>query len=528
MQMIIVMKWCLGLCAIALLAGLLAVPCCAGEVDEYLTKDGKFKEAVTVRIGGKDFLAAPDEVWIIKPSGDWVWESTNCKGKLSAKQVAALAQHLATQDFDSLPTRQGYEPKGPASGYQYVVIAFGKKEATFNIKRGESRADYLPKPGDPKAAAWSRFIALELVLADMLQMSEVRAEYSVWTVLKPVKVLSAGGATFRKLPDGSFLTGGKNPSSDTYTITANTDMTDITAVRLEVLPDSTLVNGGPGRADNGNFCLTAFRVTAAPRQKPTKAVSVIFQRAIADYSQPGFKVAGLSGANPKSSWSVHPMFGKKHGAVFEAKTPFGFPQGTILTFTLEQGGGHVQHTIGRWRLSVTTVQPPVPLELLELSAKELAKVWADLAATDAATAERAIETLSLSRQTVVFLKGRLNPEVPKGDLGRVAKLIKELDHDQFAVRERATKELEKLGPMAAPALAQVVLESPSLEAQRRAAKLLEKVQHSPTLLQEQRAVEVMVRMGTSDARQLLEHLAKGPPEAWLTQEAKAGLKRLGK
>ena len=54
------------------------------------------------------------------------------------------------------------------------MIAFGKKEAVFNTKTGESRADYLPKPGDPKAAAWSRFTALELVLADMLQMSELK------------------------------------------------------------------------------------------------------------------------------------------------------------------------------------------------------------------------------------------------------------------------------------------------------------------------------------------------------------------
>ena len=53
------------------------------------------------------------------------------------------------------------------------------KEAAFNTKIGESRAVYLPKPGDPKAAAWSRFIALELVLADMLQMSEVMAEYGI-------------------------------------------------------------------------------------------------------------------------------------------------------------------------------------------------------------------------------------------------------------------------------------------------------------------------------------------------------------
>src|SRR5262249_41228768 len=110
------------------------------------------------------------------------WESTDSKGKLGAKQLAALAQHLATQDFNSLPKTQGYQPKDADSGYQYVVIAFGNKEVAFNIKRGESRADYLPKPGDPKAAVWSRFIVLRLVLADMLQRWEVRAEYGIKSV----------------------------------------------------------------------------------------------------------------------------------------------------------------------------------------------------------------------------------------------------------------------------------------------------------------------------------------------------------
>lgn len=179
MRMVIVIKRCLGLCAIALLAGLLAVPCRAGEVEDYLTEDGKLKQPVTVRIGGKNFLAPPDEVWIINPSGDWVWKSTDSKGKLSAKQMAALAQHLATQDFNSLPKSQGYQRQDAESGYHYVVIAFGKKKATFYAKSGESPSDYLPKRGDPKAATWSRFIALELVLADMLQMSEVRAAYGI-------------------------------------------------------------------------------------------------------------------------------------------------------------------------------------------------------------------------------------------------------------------------------------------------------------------------------------------------------------
>jgi hypothetical protein len=160
------------LCATAFLAGLFAVPCGAGEVGDYLTKEGKLKEAVTLRIGGKEFLAPPDDVWRIEPSGEWTRESTDSKGKLSARQLAALAQHLATQDFNSLPNMQGYEPKGPdgvARAHHYVVIAFGKKQAAFNTKTGQSRVDYLPKPGDPHAAAWSRFIALELVLADLLR-----------------------------------------------------------------------------------------------------------------------------------------------------------------------------------------------------------------------------------------------------------------------------------------------------------------------------------------------------------------------
>jgi hypothetical protein len=167
-----VMKRRLGLCATALLAGLLAAPSRAGEVGDYLSKDGQLKEAVTFKTVLIGFLAPPGEVWIIEPSGAWTTKFTASKGKLSAKQLAALAQHLATQDFNSLPKMQGYEPKGDGASYQYRVIAFGKKEAAFYTRSGESRADYLPKPGDPKAAAWSRFIALELVLADMLQEAE--------------------------------------------------------------------------------------------------------------------------------------------------------------------------------------------------------------------------------------------------------------------------------------------------------------------------------------------------------------------
>jgi hypothetical protein len=147
-------------------------------VGDYLAEDGKLKEAVTVKTGAIEFLAPPGKVWVIEPSGDWTEKFSESKGKLSPKQLAALAQHLATQDFNSLPPMQGYEPKGPdgvARAHRYVVIAFGKREAAFNTAMEGSPADYLPKPGDAQAAAWSRFIALELVLADLLRTSELNA-----------------------------------------------------------------------------------------------------------------------------------------------------------------------------------------------------------------------------------------------------------------------------------------------------------------------------------------------------------------
>ncbi len=58
-----------------------------------------------------------------------------------------------------------------------------------------------------------------------------------WTALMPATFTSSGGATLAKQPDGSMLAGGMRPETDTYTITASTELKGITAVRLEVLSD---------------------------------------------------------------------------------------------------------------------------------------------------------------------------------------------------------------------------------------------------------------------------------------------------
>ena len=78
---------------------------------------------------------------------------------------------------------------------------------------------------------------------------------------------SSGGATLTVQADGSVLAGGKNPSPDTYTIVAETDLERITGVRIEVLPDPSLPAGGPGRCFNGNLALAEVALDAAPRER---------------------------------------------------------------------------------------------------------------------------------------------------------------------------------------------------------------------------------------------------------------------
>jgi hypothetical protein len=183
-----------------------------------------------------------------------------------------------------------------------------------------------------------------------------------WSVLEPAKVKAAKGTVLTVQPDRSVLASGKIPTPEMYTLTTSTKLTGITAIRLEMLPDSRLPSNGPGRAPNGNFVLNEFRVLAAPQREPSRVKPVVLHKAAADFSQDGFPIANAIDGNHDTGWAVAPAFGKSHVAVFETKEPLGFPEGTVLTFTLDQRFAGKLHNVGKFRLSVTTAKPPIPLE----------------------------------------------------------------------------------------------------------------------------------------------------------------------
>ncbi len=223
-------------------------------------------------------------------------------------------------------------------GYQLAKAAFDKEHTPFVAAVEKFECDELPG----RLAEWEK-----------LHVADASAfEKYPWIILDLTSSKSAGGATFTKLPDGSLLASGKNPDFDTYTFTAETDLPNVVAIRLEALADPSLVKGGPGRAGNGNFALSDFRVTMTSKSGDTKPISVKLKNPRATFEQKGLPIAAAIDADEKSAWAVDPQFGKNHAASFELESPIDAKGGVVLTFTLAFKNNH-GHNIGRPRLSVS-------------------------------------------------------------------------------------------------------------------------------------------------------------------------------
>jgi WD40 repeat protein len=166
-----------------------------------------------------------------------------------------------------------------------------------------------------------------------------------------------------------------------------------------------------------------------------------------------------------------------------------------------------------------------------VSSEELEVLWNQLASPRGTRAVEAMARLqALPGQVVPLLRDHLRP-IPRPDARRLDRLLADLESDRFQVRARAIAELERLAELAGPSLHRRLTEEPSPEVRRSVEELLEKLDGfvtRPEQVQAFRAVEVLEHIGTAEAQAVLHELARGAPEARLTQEAKASLERLAK
>jgi hypothetical protein len=116
---------------------------------------------------------------------------------------------------------------------------------------------------------------------------------------------------------------------------------------------------------------------------------------------------------------------------------------------------------------------------------------------------------------------------------QIRRWIRELDHDEFRVRETARRNLVKVGLRGAPALTDPKRTPLGAEGEQRVRLILEALesqgQRVPEsgmfgdLLRMVRGVRVLELIGGDAAKAVLEDAAKGPAESRLTREAKAAL-----
>jgi hypothetical protein len=187
---------------------------------------------------------------------------------------------------------------------------------------------------------------------------------------------------------------------------------------------------------------------------------------------------------------------------------------------------------GKSLASVSTDGTGLVWDLTHPGTKARLGTWADLGSKDTVRARRAVWALAATpEKSVPLLRGRLRP-VPLSASRRLDRLIAELDDERFEVRQRATRALEALGVDVEPALRKALAHGPPLEQRKRLERLLEPLQAqdkrrmSKEFLGRLRAVEVLERSGTVDARAVLEKLAAGGRGFRLTEEARAALARV--
>jgi hypothetical protein len=183
-------------------------------------------------------------------------------------------------------------------------------------------------------------------------------------------------------------------------------------------------------------------------------------------------------------------------------------------------------TVLVWDLAAQSEEKPK-----EWTEKALESLWGDLGnADEAGRADAAIWALvAAPQQALALLKKNVRP-TPAAQADWRA-WVKDLGSEQFAVREKASRALEALEERAYPLLKQALTGTPPLEGRRRIERLLGKLAYplkSPKAIRELRAVEVLEHIGTEQARQVLQALAKGAPGSRLTEEARASLERLAK
>jgi WD40 repeat protein len=269
----------------------------------------------------------------------------------------------------------------------------------------------------------------------------------------------------------------------------------------------------------GAFDGTMTQVTSAPVISPDGRLIAIGVTTPDAYTRENVRIAGKSKV---MVWEI-----ASASLRFEYTGHEG--QVTSLTFspdgkTLASGGQDT--TILLWDLSGKRTPKSAAL-----SSSELAQLWASLKERPGKEAETVLRKLAgQPSESVNFLRENLKPIAGKKISDETIKgLLVNLESPRFAVREKASKEIEALGKLTLTHLVSLQRGNPTPDLQRRLEKLVEvidRIDDSLLFVRELRGIELLERINTPEAKALLKDLANGATGALPTVAAQAALARM--
>ena len=255
-------------------------------------------------------------------------DRTNTTGAVWLGLTVGCAQ-CHTHKFDPLQHREYYE-----------MFAF------FN--NAEDRNNTGPTVEVTEGELFEEVIAKPKPVEKPAPVKEVEVK---WTTAGYKSFTTTSGAPLHKQKDHSLLIDKRFGGHEAYQVVSDSGLAKLAAVRLRTLTDQSLPKNGPGKAGNGNFVLTNFKIFVGGVEQP-------ISHALADVEQSDYPVANAIDKDKKSGWAIN-VGGKmnsNHEAVFVLTQPVetnGKPVEVRLFHDL-----HPDYLVGRFTIDFADTAPP--------------------------------------------------------------------------------------------------------------------------------------------------------------------------